>query len=291
VTSFAPITPSAGPAGLLHLTAQPAYGPERVELDYLLADGTRIEGESIDEDVEIIVNRELPHGPLQVIKNGRVCHGVVDLPSAMELDVLLDFGLDDTGEEVCELFPRATHPIGSIKHPELPLTSAVGAFLPFGMESVFVVRSLDNPDAPPMAEVTVNDPPYEAEQLTVPPGRYETSVLVDGVVIATDTIDLERGEDRIMLLRVLPPDVPRDCGDTPQAICERVVNAGYMWGLFPGGREVVTAVTVRPSQVMSCMAGVQSPLYDLVFEVAKPKGELTATVGRYEDGRYTACTY
>ena len=273
------------------MTAEPAYDYRRAEIAYVVA-GMRIAGESIDQDVEIIIDRELPAGPVQVIKNDNPCDGAIEINSGMETDVLLDFGLGDSGEEVCEVFARQTHPTGSIRHPELPPTAAVGAFLPFGMESVFVVRSLDAaPDAPPIAEVTVKDPPYEAAQITVQPGRYETSVLVDGVVIARDTVDLERGEDRLMLLRVLPPDVPRDCGETPKATCERVVNAGYMWGLFPGGREIVTSVSVRPSQSMSCMAGVESPLYDLVFEVANPKGDLTATVGRYANGNYTACTY
>ena len=275
---------------MLHMTAEPAYDASRVELAYVVGT-SRIDGESIDEDVEIIINREFPPGPVRVEKNGRLCDGMVEITSAMETDVLLDFGLGDDGNEVCELFSKETHPLGSIRHPELPLTAAVGAFLPFGLESRFVVRSLDDPDAAPIAEITVNAPPYEAAQVTVQPGRYETSVIVDGVVIARDTIDLERGEDRIMVLRVLPPDVPRDCGETPKATCERVINAGYMWGLFPGGREVVTAVSVRPSQYMSCMQGVESPLYDVVFKVANPKGELDATVGRYANGRYTACTY
>lgn len=282
--------PTAGASGRLHMIAEPGYDHRRVELAYFVG-SNRIKGESIDEDVEIIVNREFPPGQVRVEKNGLLCDGVIEILSDVETDVLLDFALGDAGHEVCEVFTTETHPPGSIAHPELPLTAAVGAFLPFGMESVFVVRSLDDPDSPPIAEITVSDPPYEAAQIVVEPGRYETSVLVDGVVIARDTVDLERGEDRIMFLRVLPPDVPRDCGDTPETICELVVNAGYMWGLFPGGREVVTAVSVRPSQYMSCMQGIESPLYDLVFEVANPKGDLEATVGRYENGRYTACTY
>jgi hypothetical protein len=282
--------PTAGAPGQLHMIAEPAYDYRRAELAYFIGND-RIAGESIDQDVEIIVNRPFPPGAIRVEKNGLLCDGVIQIESDVETDVLLDFGLGDAGGEVCEVFTTETHPPGSIDHPELPLTAAVGSFLPFGLESVFVVRSLDDPDAPPIAEVTVNDPPYEAAQITVQPGRYETSVLVDGVVIARDTVDLERGEDRIMLLRVLPPDVPRDCGDTPTAICEAVVNAGYMWGLFPGGREFVTAVSVRPSEVMSCMAGIQSPLYDVAFQVANPASEMTATVGRYADGRYTACTY
>ncbi len=266
---------------------QPAYDARRVELAYLVGN-QRIDGESIDQDVEVIVNRPFAPGTVRIEKNGLVCEGSLEIVSGMETDVLLDVNAQP---DQCEVFSRETHPTGSIKHPELPLASAVGAFLPFGIESVFVVRSLDDPDVPPIAEITVKDPPYEAAQITVQPGRYETSVLVDGVVIARDTVDLERGEDRIMLLRVLPPDVPRDCGELPKAICERVVNAGYMWGLFPGGREVVTAVSVRPSQYMSCMPGVESPLYDLVFEVSNPSGALDATVGRYANGRYTACTY
>lgn len=281
---------TGGPAGMLHMTAEPGYDYRRAEIDYVVG-GERIEGESIDQDVEIIVNRAFPPGSIQVIKNDIPCDGSIEITSGMETDVLLDFGQGDSGEGVCELFTRETHPTGSIQHPELPLTSAVGAFLPFGMESVFVVRSLDAPEAAPIAEVTVDDPPYEAEQITVQPGRYETSVLIDGVVIARMTVDLERGEDRWMPLRVLPPDVPRDCGETPEAICRRVINAGYMWGLFPGGREYVTAATVRPSDVMSCGHSIESPLYSVVYQMANPSGESDATVGRYPDGRYTACSY
>lgn len=281
----APLT--TGQPGRLHMIARPGYAASRVELAYMVG-GSRVEGESIDQDVEIIVNRDFPPGELRVEKNGLLCDGAVEIVSNVETDVLLRFG---SQPERCELFTTETHPPGSIDHPELPLTAAVGAYLPFGLSSVFVVRSLDDPEAPPVAEVTVDDPPYEAAQIVVQPGRYQVSVVVDGAVLAEDTVELERGENRIMLLRVLPPDVPRDCGNTPAATCERVIQAGYAWGLFPGGREYVTAVRVRPSEVSSCMHPIEGPLFDVTVELANPKGDSAATVGRLPNGRYDACSY
>jgi hypothetical protein len=280
-------SPTSGAPGQLHMTMQPAYDARRVELAYLV-DGERIEGESIDQDVEVIVNRPFPPGTVRIEKNGVVCAGSLEIVSGMETDVLLDVNAQP---DRCEVFSRETHPTGSIQHPELPLTSAVGAFVPLGLESVFVVRSLDDLNAAPIAEVTIRDPPWEAEQIVVQPGRYETSVLVDGVVIATDTVELERGEDRIMFLRVLPPDVPRDCGDIPGDICEQAIIGGYAGGLFQTDRMYVTAARLRPSQYSSCMGPFVGPLYDVVFEMANPRGELTATVGQYENGRFDACTY
>jgi hypothetical protein len=48
---------------------------------------------------------------------------------------------------------------------------------------------------------------------------------------------------------------------------------------------------VRPSEVGSCMASIQAPLYDVVFDLANPKGKADATVGRLPNGRYVPCTY
>lgn len=280
--------PTAGPPGMLHLTMDPPYDCCDLQLRYLLEDGSTVKGEAIRGDIEVIVNRPFDPGAVRVVYNDVTCEGSVEIASGMESDVVMEIGAQPPH---CSLRAVETHPLGSIKHPDLPLTAHVGAFMPFGVSSIFVLQSLENPDAPPTATIKVDKPPWEAGRIEVTPGRYELSVVVDGVVLGSLRDDIVRGSDWIFPLRLLPRDVPRDCGDTPQAICERVINAGYMWGLFPNGREVVTAVSVRPSQYMSCMAGVESPLYDLVFKVANPKGEMDATVGRRENGRYVACTY
>ena len=272
---------------MLHLTMDPPYACCDLQLHYVLADGSTIKGESIRGDIDVIVNRPFAPGTVHVVYNDVTCEGSFEIASGQESDVVMDMGSDPR----CRLWTTEWHPTGSIQHPELPLTAHVSAELPFGVASVFVLQSLDHPDAPPTATINVDAPPWEVGPIEITPGRYELSVLVDGVVLGSRREDLVRGSDWVFSLRILPRDVPRDCGDTPKATCERVINAGYMGGLFPNSREVVTAVSVRPSQYMSCMAGVESPLYDVVFELANPKGKTTATVGRYENGRYTACTY
>jgi hypothetical protein len=278
----------SGLTGMLHMTAVPAYDYRRANLAYIVS-GTRTEGESIDQDVEIIVNRPFPPGEISVVKNDLLCAGTVTIVSGMETDVTLDFGQDQAGDEMCRLFTRATHPTGSIVHPELPLTASVGAILPIGVPSVFVVRSLDSPEAPPIAEVSVNESPWEAAQVVVQPGRYEVSVIVDGVVLGTQVIDLERGEDRVAILKILPPDVPRDCGEFAPDVCEAAIAEGYAWGLFTDGNSKVVAVSVRASEYPSCM-GDLDPEWNVLF-VLEPEGEIEVVVGVYPDGRLDACTY
>jgi hypothetical protein len=256
-TPAASAEPTASAPGQLHPIMEPAYDQAPLRLAYLVA-GSRIEGETIDEDVEVIVNRPFPPGDIQVVYNDLVCNGSVAIVSNMEADALLDIEPDR-----CSVVTTDTHAPGAILHPELPHTASVGAFLPFGVPSVFVVRSLDTPGATPAAEVAVDDPPWEAEQVVVQPGRYEVSVLVDGVVLASDELDLERGEDRIVFLRVLPPDVPRDCGGLPEATCEPAITAAYAHGLFLQGDTTVSAVSVRTSEVMSCDMLI-TPEFDVI---------------------------
>jgi hypothetical protein len=283
VTAPAPAA-TDGPPGMLHLTSEGMYDQHPLHLTYLTG-GARIDGETIDEDIEVIVNRPMPPGSLQVHYNDLLCAGSVEIESNVETDVLFDFGV-----ESCSISTTATHAPGSVAHRELPTTASVGAFLPFGVPSVFVVRSLDDPGAAPIAEVAVMGPPWEAAQVVVEPGRYELSVRIDGVTLAHDELDLERGEDRIVNLRVLPPDVPRDCGETAATLCEEAITAGYGRGLFLDGTTIVTSVTVRPTKYASC-DGQVAPEFDVRFGLAKPAGESEVTVGRLPDGRLSACTY
>ena len=279
--------PTAGAPGMLHLTMDPPYDCCDLELRYILADGSRVKGELIRGDIDVIVNRPFAPGTLQVLYNDVTCEGSVEIEAGMESDVVMDMGFDPK----CRLRTTETHPAGSIKHPDLPPTAHVGADLPFGVPSVFVLQSLDNPNAPPTARIAVDKAPWEVGRIEITPGLYELSVLVHGAVLGSFREDLVRGSDWVFPLRLLPRDVPRDCGDTPVAICERAINAGYAWGLFLRGAQYATAATIRPSQYMSCMPGVEAPLYDVAFKIGNPKGDADVTVGRLPSGRFTACTY
>ena len=73
---------------------------------------------------------------------------------------------------------------------------------------MFVLQSLDNPDAPPTARIEVDKAPWEVGQIEVNPGLYELSVLVDGEVLGSLREDIVRGSDWIFQLRLLPRDVP-----------------------------------------------------------------------------------
>jgi hypothetical protein len=290
VPTGTPVVPTATPTattaaqGMLHLTSDGRYDQFPIRLAYVVG-GVRIEGETIDSDIEVIVNRPFPPGSVEVLFSDRACDGSVLIASNMETDALLDFGA-----EACSISTTDTHPAGSVKHRELPTTASVGALLPFGVPSVFLVRSLDTPGAAPAAEVAVDEAPWEAAQVVVQPGRYEVSVLVDDAVLARDVLDLERGEDRIVNLRVLPPSIPRDCGDTEIARCELAITAGYAGGLSIEGNTIASAVRVRPTRYRVCDM-VLTPEFDVTFTLANPAGEIEVTVGSYPDGRLGACTY
>lgn len=267
---------------------KPPYDCCDLQLRYILADGSTVKGESIRGDIEVIVNRPFSPGVVQVVYNDVTCEGSVEIAPDQESDVVMDLGSDPR----CRLLTTETHPLGSIQHPDLPLTAQVGADLPFGVPSVFVLQSLDMPDAPPAARVSVDKAPWEIGRIEIEPGNYELSVLVRGVVLGSVREDLVRGSDWIFNLRFLPRNVTRDCGDIVKATCERVAGAAYAWGLFPSDQgQYVTVVRVRPSAVVSCMAPIQAPLYDVTFEMANPRGAAEATVGRLPNGRYDACSY
>ncbi|HET9851380.1 MAG TPA: hypothetical protein VFP56_02610 [Candidatus Limnocylindrales bacterium] len=282
------VAPTAGPPGQLHLTMKPPYDCCDLQLRYILADESTVKGESIRGDIEVIVNRPFSPGVVQVVYNDVTCEGSVEIAPDQESDVVMDLGRDPR----CRLLTTETHPLGSIQHPDQPLTAHVGADLPLGLASVFVLQSLDTPEAPPTARIAVEKAPWEVRHIKIEPGRYELSVLENGVVLGSLREDLVRGSDWIFNLRFLPRNVTRDCGDIVKATCERVAGAAYAWGLFPSDQaQYVTVVRVRPSAVESCMAPIEAPLYDVTFEMANPKGAAEATVGRLPNGRYDACSY
>jgi hypothetical protein len=204
----------------------------------------------------------------------------------MEVDAVLEIGGD-----ACSLVETGAHVPGAIRHPELPTTAVVGAGLPIGVPSTFVLRRLDSSDTTPVASVDVEVPPWEVFGITVAPGRYEASVLVDGVVLASEELDLERGEDVVVNLKVLPGDVPRACGEIDAGDCEAAIAEAYADGLFTQQGEVVISVAVRPSQYMSCGHPPVTPAFDVTFLLANPSGDIEVTVGRSEDGRLFACGY
>lgn len=275
---------TASAPGMLHLTMEPAYDQHRVRLAYVIGD-TRIEGESVKQDVEVIVNRPFPAGTIQVVYDDRVCDGSVAIRSNMETDVVLALASD-----ACAVSTTDTHPAGSIRHPELPTTASVGAFLPFGLPSAFVVRPVDAPAATPAAQEAVDGPPWEVEPIVVQPGRYEVSVLLDGVVLAREELDLERGESTFVNLRVLPAGLPRDCGEVAAAPCQSAIAEAYAWGLFLEGDTTVSAVGVRPTTYTGCNAPF-TPEYTVTFVLANPKVEIAVTVGRGPDGHLGVCSY
>jgi hypothetical protein len=271
------------------MTMEPSYDCCDLQLRYVLADGSTVKGEMIRGDIEVIVNRPFDPGTIQVINNDVTCEGSVQIAAALETDVVMKIG---SQPERCSLRTTETHPAGSIEHPELPLTAHVGAFLPFGVPSVFLLQGLDNPEAPPTARIEVDKAPWEVGQIEVIPGLYELSVLVDGEVLGSRREDIVRGSDWIFPLRILPRDVPRDCGETAAALCERAITAAYDGGLFLQGDTRVAAVSVRPTIYggTACDSGIV-PEFDLVFQLANPKGESGVTVGTPPNGRLTACTY
>ena len=286
---IATVAPTVGPPGQLHLTMDPPYDCCDLQLRYILADGSTVGGEKVRGDIEVIVNRPFDPGTVQVKYNDVTCEGVVEIASGMESDAVMDIGAQPAR---CSLRTTETHPTGSIEHPDLPLTAHVGAFMPFGVPSVFVLQSLDNPDAPPTATIPVDRAPWEVMQVEVTPGLYQLSVLVDGEVLGSLREDIVRGSDWIFPLRILPRDVPRDCGEIPAAQCERAITAAYDGGLFLQGDTRVTAVSVRPTiyGATACDSGIV-PEFDLTFQLANPKGESGVTVGTPPNGRLTACTY
>jgi hypothetical protein len=272
--------------GALHLTMDPPYAG-LVRLDYVLGDGTRIPGDVTENGIDVIVNRSFQAGSIHVLYNEVLCDGAIEIVSAMESDVVLDLGGDDPG---CRLVRPEIHPLGSVRHPELPLTARVSAELPFGVPSTFVLMSLDTPGASPVARVDVNKAPWEVNQIEVDPGGYELSVLVDGVRLGSLREHIPRGSDWVFSLRILPPYVPRDCGDIAADPCERAITTAYGRGLFLQGDTRVSSVAVRATRYMSCDSLVD-PEFDVTFQLVRPKGEIEVTVGTQPNGRLTACTY
>lgn len=289
VTPGPTATPDAAAegVGLFHMTMDPAYDQLPLRLQYLVARGRQVVEYAFSADIAVIVNRSFIAGPLSIVYNDLRCDGSVMVVKDMEVDAVLEIGGD-----ACSLVETGTHMPGAMQHPELPTTAVVGAVLPIGVPSTLVVRQLDSIDTTPVASVDVEVPPWEVVGIKVEPGRYEVSVLVDSIVLASEELDLERGEDVVVNLRVLPGDVPRACGDIDARDCEAAIAEAYADGLFTQPGEVVVSVSVRPSTYMSCSYPPNvTPAFDVTFVLGNPAGDIEVTVGRTDGGKLIACSY
>ena len=153
-----------------------------------------------------------------------------------------------------------------------------------------VVRPLDPANvAPPIEAVAGNA--GNVPDIELPAGRYEVSVLANGVVLTTAEVELAPGLDNPVLnLRVLADDVPRACGVFDRALCDEAIAEAYAWGLFLDPGTTVTDVSVRPTTVATCGDGGADPLVDVTF-LLEPAGNVTLTIEQFADGRLTTCTY
>lgn len=266
--------------GALHLTGIKDFLPHSpLTLTYLASDNLVAAGpDFLLSETSISLDRPLPAGDIRVVANKEVCLGALTIASGMEVDA--EYGEFDG----CRVNVIDTHPIGSIAHPQ-PHT-AINAMLPVDAE--LVVRSLDPLN--PMADIRLpSGPRGEIEDVAVKPGRYELFALVGGEVLTSKVVDVKRGQRWVHNLRVLSPDVPRDCGTVNATDCEAAIAEAYAWGLFIESGQDLRSVEVRHTKYGACDGNLDNR-WDLTFEV-RPVGNIEVTVGVLKHGGLAVCTY
>lgn len=280
-------TPTLVGSGMLHLTTAPDYDPhDPLELRYILADGQIApEIDSFGSETIIFLDRQLPAGPVRVLANDLDCSGTIPIEANLEIDAVLAV---DNG--ICTVSVADSHALGSIVHAE-PRT-ALGALI--AVDSILVVEPLDPGNA--MADLHLPaDDRGEVLGIELKPGRYELTVRVDGAVLTTRELDVKRGTDFVHNLRVLAPDVPRDCGEITAAECEAAVAESYAWGYFLEAGQRVTSVRVRPSRYTGGCEPSEPPALDVEFDIHDEAGgesrSAEVTLGRTPVGNLFVCTY
>lgn len=76
---------------MLHLTTAPGYDPhDPLQLRYLLADDqVASEVDPFEGGTVIVVDRQLPAGPVRVQANDTVCGGTIPIEANLEVDAIL----------------------------------------------------------------------------------------------------------------------------------------------------------------------------------------------------------
>jgi len=283
----APTTaPTIAGTGMLHLTTGPDYDHhDPLQLRYVLADGQpAADGDAFESETIVYVDRQLPAGPIRVLANDTECTGPLAIEANVEVDVVLAV---DNG--ACTISLVTSHAPGAIVHPE-PRT-AIGALIE--VDSILVVKPLDPGSSTAELQLPASDR-GEVLGIELTPGRYELSVLVDGAVHTTKEFDVKRGTDFVYNLRVLAPDVPRECGDITETECEAAVAEAYAWGYFLESGHRVTSVTVRDSPYTGGCQPYDPPALQVEFVVLQVGGAsstVQVTLGRRPAGTFFVCTY
>jgi hypothetical protein len=108
-----------------------------------------------------------------------------------------------------------------------------------------------------------------------------------------DAIELIDARGTVVLrggpLPPLPtPQASGDCGDAPVGDCQRAVALAYNFDLFPAPGQTVVSWSIHPSPYTSCATQGVDPKYEVVFKLANPSGESSATIGEIF-GKLVAC--
>lgn len=276
-----PSNPADG-QGMLHLTAKDNWSPNDAPLDirFLFPDGTIAAGpDSLAAQTSVSLDLPLPVGSLRLVMGAETCTGTLEVEAGVELDAVIEYPNPE-----CRITIAATHPIGSIQHAE-PFTG-IGVFVP--VDSTLVIRPIDAPGQAGEIRKPA-DNRGEVEPVQVQPGRYELVVFVDGVQLNSMTIDIGRGQAYYYNLRILPPDVPRDCGEYAEAECEAIITEAYASGLFLESGQRARSVQVRPTKYGGCDSNLDNK-WDVTFDIA-PVGPVEVTVGVHKNGSLHVCTY
>lgn len=257
-----------------------AMPPNAVRLEYLLANGNELATLDVfgTEDY-VYVDRSFEAGAVRVLANDQLCDGSIEIAAGLEVDAFITFD----GAR-CAILVAGAHPPGIGDH----FSARTGFVVMADHGSEIVVRSLDNAAALPIRGTPddAGDVGFELEA-----GRYEIAVVLGGVVLKTEQMDLERNREWVVNLRVLDPNVPVDCGEVARPDCEAAVAAAFAWGLFYDPDVVVTAVAVAPTTIMSCGHAID-PEWDVTFEFQEDGSiPYTSTVGFLDSGRLTACSH
>jgi hypothetical protein len=142
--------PTIGGTGMLHLTTTADYDPhDPLRLKYILADGQiAADVDAIEPETIVVVDRQLPAGPVRVVANDTECTGTIPIETNLEVDAVLAV---DNG--TCAISIAASHAPGAMVHPE-PRT-ALGAMIE--VDSILVVKPLDPGNATAEIQLPADD--------------------------------------------------------------------------------------------------------------------------------------
>jgi hypothetical protein len=266
--------------GILHVETQPAVLSLALRLEYV-GSGSSLSGlvDAVDQDTPVSISRALPPGIVGVVANDRACTGSAEVVADLESDAILEVGPSGA----CSFALSYTHAVGAIQHP---IRGAVfGAVVAEG--ATVVLTPLDPASTTQPIEMVAG--PTGIEPMEVPLGQYEVTASADGEVLAKKELDLGPGGDIVLDLMALSKRVPRDCGAIDAVTCESAITAAMSYGHWISPTDVVTAVRLQDTEVMSCDYGLH-PDIDVIFRFAGSTRELKVTVGRRDDSdRWWAC--